>query len=168
MSRFNIDFKTDVQTHKLKKELFDLDSFRCSNKVYEDYLKKEAYNEQENSLSQTWVFVYKKQNVIGYVSIAMGDINKTASKKLMKFPHTNIPGVLLGQLATHIDYEGLGVGRFMVGWVYVEASRFAESIGCRLLYLNPDKGLNEWYTKMGFTLIQKKNKQDIMFRDLKS
>lgn len=42
------------------------------------------------------VFVHKNQNVIGYVSIAMGDLNKTHHKKLKHFPHTNVPGLLLG------------------------------------------------------------------------
>ena len=90
MSKINsIDFEK-VEIYKLEK-IFDIESFQCNNPIYEDYIKGEAYEDQANSIAQTWIFVYNNQNVIGYVSIAMGDLNKTQHEKLEQFPHTNVP-----------------------------------------------------------------------------
>jgi len=156
-----------VEVYRLAKNLFNITNFQCSNTDYGDYIKGEAYEDQAKSIAQTWVFVYNKY-VIGYVSIAMGDLNKTQHEKLRQFPHTNVPGLLLGRLATHKEFEGLGVGRKMVDWVFSEAIRYAKDIGCRILYLNPEKGLDTWYSqKMKFVHIKKKNGQDVMFYDLK-
>jgi len=161
----SIDFEK-VEIYKLKK-IFDIESFQCSNLIYEDYIKSEAYEDQASSIAQTWIFVYNNQNVIGYVSIAMGDLNKTQHEKLEQFPHTNVPGLLLGRLATHKDFEGLGIGRKMVDWVFSEAIKYSKDVGCRILYLNPEKGIETWYSeKMQFAHIKKKNNQDVMFYDL--
>ncbi|MHB8602097.1 MAG: GNAT family N-acetyltransferase [Nitrosotalea sp.] len=161
----SIDFDTEVEVYRLEKGLFDINNFKCSNSVYEEYIKKEAHDDQKTSIAQTWLFVYKNQNVIGYVSIAMGDLNKTQHEKLKGFPHTNVPGLLLGRIATHKDYENLKVGRKMVDWVFSEAIRYTADIGCRILYLNPEQGVEGWYTKMGFAQIKKRN-SNIMFFDL--
>lgn len=162
----SIDFDSEVEIHKLEKGLFDVGDFQCSHNDYENYIKGEAYEDQANSIAQTWLFVYNNQNVIGYVSIAMGDLNKTEHEKLRHFPHTNVPGVLLGRLATHKDFEGLKVGQKMVDWVFYESIRYAKDIGCRVLYLNPEDGVETWYLKMKFAYIKKKKNQDIMFYDL--
>ena len=162
-----INFDTDVEIYKLEKNLFDVDNFQCSNIDYENYIKGEAYEDQTNSIAQTWLFVYKNQNIIGYVSIAMGDLNKTQHEKLEQFPHTNVPGLLLGRLATHKEFECLEVGQKMVDWVFSEAIRYANDIGCRILYLDPEEGVDTWYSeKMKFAQIKKKNNHNIMFYDL--
>ena len=97
----------------------------------------------------------------------MGDLNKTQHEKLNHFPHTNVPGILLGRLATHKKFEGLGIGQSMVDWVFSEAICYAKDIGCRILYLNPEQGVETWYSeKMKFVHITKRHKGDVMFYDL--
>ena len=163
----SVDFDSEIEIYKLKKELFDINNFECNNPEYENYIRDEAYKDQRNSIAQTWVFVYKNQNVVGYASIAMGDLNKTQHEKLNHFPHTNVPGILLGRLATHKKFEELGIGQNMVDWVFSEAIRYAKDIGCRILYLNPEQGVESWYSKkMKFAHIKNKRKDDVMFYDL--
>ena len=164
----SIDFENEIEIYKLEKNLFDIKKFECSSSPdYENYIKDDAYTDQENSIAQTWVFVYKNQHVVGYVSIAMGDLNKTQHEKLQQFPHTNVPGLLLGRLATHKDFQGLKIGQKMVDWVFSEAIRYANDIGCRILYLNPEEGVKAWYSeKMKFAHIKKQKNQDVMFYDL--
>lgn len=54
-----------------------------------------------------------------------------------------------------------------MNWVFSEAIHYAENIGCRVLYLNPEKDAETWYKeKMKFVHIKRKNNQDIMFYDL--
>ena len=104
--------------------------------------------------------------MIGYITIAMAYLSKREHGKLEPFPHSNVPGLLVGQIAVHRDFEGLGVGKAMIKWVIAEAKKYQNSVGCRLLILNPDNDVVGWYEKIGFVHIQHKTKQDVMFIDL--
>ena len=146
--------------------MFDVADFRCSNPNYENYLKDEAFKEQKASIAQARVFVLKKKNVVGYVSLAMGNVTKTKHTKLSTLPHTDVPGILLGRLATHVTYERMGVGTYMISWVFSEAKRQQVDVGCRIVYLNPEEQSANWYAKMGFRRIEHERKQDIMFYDM--
>jgi len=163
-----IDFEKNVDIFKLEKNLFDITDFKCSNPEYESYIKDDAYKDQTKFIAQTWVFVHKNENVIGYVSIAMGDLNKIQHKKLNHFPHTNVPGLLLGRIATRKEWEKHDVGQTMVEWVFSEAIRYSTDVGCRILYLNPEDGVDTWYSeKMKFVPIKNKHGKVVtMFHDL--
>ena len=97
----------------------------------------------------------------------MAQLHKNQHSKLGQFPHSNVPALLLGQIATHQDYEGLGVGQRMVQWVIYRGIQYSKDIGCRLVVLQPEKDVIKWYrNKLKFVHIQHKRKQDIMFYDL--
>ena len=131
-----------------------------------DYLKEEAFDDQAKKIGQTWLFVYKKKDVIGYVTIAMANLNKNKHGKLKSLSHNNVPGLLIGQIATHKDFEGLGVGRTMIEWAATHAKKYQNDVGCRVIIVNPDKDAVGWYEKIGFVHIRHKRKQDVMFVDL--
>lgn len=161
----SIDFDNEISVYRLAKNLFNVQDFKCKNTEYENYIKTDAFIDQTKSIAQTWVFVYKNQEIVGYVSLAMGHINKTQHKKLKDIPHTNVPGILLGRLATHQDFECLGIGHKMIDWVFSESIDYAKDVGCRILFLNPENGVEKWYTDMDFVQIKTK-KQNVMFYDL--
>ncbi len=54
-------------------------------------LEKGAFDDQANKIGQTWLFAYKKKDVIGYVTIAMAYMSKREHGKLEHFPHSNVP-----------------------------------------------------------------------------
>ncbi|MGI0062430.1 MAG: GNAT family N-acetyltransferase [Nitrosotalea sp.] len=162
-----IDFVNEVEVYRLRSGLFNLNKFCCGKKSFDDYIKKDAFKDQEEKLGQTWLFVYKNKEIIGYVTIAMGDLNKTHHDKLRKLPHTNIPGMLLGQIATHIDYQKLGVGKWMIDWVIAQSLQLSETLGCRILLLDAENDVVDWYVKkLHFVHISLKGK-NVMFYDLR-
>lgn len=163
----SIDFKNKVQVYRLQKNLFNINKFKCSKQDYADYIKKCAIIDQQNSIGQTWVFVYNQKEVIGYVTLAMAELHKNQHKKLHSFPHSYIPALLIGQLATHQDYEGLGIGKTMIQWVISQGIEYSKKLGCRLIILNPEKDVIEWYKeKLGFEHIPHSRAHDVMFYDL--
>jgi len=165
----SIDFEKKVQVYKLKKNIFNINKFKCRKHNYANYIKKDALIDQQRSIGQTWVFVYNQKEVIGYVTLAMAELHKTHHKKLRIFPHSYIPALLVGQLATHQDYESLGVGKTMMQWVVSQGIQYSKNIGCRLIILNPEKDVIEWYKeKLGFEHIPLRRSQDVMFYDLAS
>lgn len=48
--------------------------------------------------------------------------------------HTNVPALLIGEMARHVDYKGRGIGILIRDWVINKALEVSNSIGCRLFY----------------------------------
>jgi GNAT superfamily N-acetyltransferase len=85
-----------------------------------DYLRSTALEDDKNNIAKVWVFVIEKE-VIGYIDnepiiktcISTG-VGKLATRD-------NVPGILISEMAGHIDYAGRGLGRLMVAWVVSKA-----------------------------------------------
>ncbi len=48
---------------------------------------------------------------------------------------SNIPSLIIGRMARHIDYKGQGIGILMKDYALKKAIDLSEQIGCRLLSL---------------------------------
>jgi GNAT superfamily N-acetyltransferase len=64
--------------------------------------------------------------------------------------HDHIPGVLIGELARHIDYQGRGLGILMRNWIINHALKISKEIGCRLIILQAVEDKIDLYKKWGF------------------
>ncbi len=161
----SIDF-TNVDVEKLKPDTIGLDTFESTKEYFTKYLKKDSFKDQENMIGQTWVFLYDLQ-IIGFITLALADMNRKESKKYNSFPYGNIPALLIGRLGTHKDYVGCDVGMEMLYFALEEAKNISKDYGCRLLMLNPEEDVIKWYTDRNFTHIPHNGNQDICFIDIK-
>ena len=125
-------------------------TFQCEKQGYADFIQdsNEALKCQSDRLSMTYVF--KKDNtIIGYVTLAMGALQKKRlpkdRKKAKRFP--NVPSLLLGQLARDRRFKGEGVGGIMVDWVLRTANELSKKIGCRYVILDAELDKIEYYKK---------------------
>ena len=144
-----------------------LDRFDCSKSEFVEYLQVGALADQYERIGQTWLFIYE-QKIIGYIAIGMAHMKKDEHEKLNIDTYGNVPALLISHLATHKDYEGKGVGTHMVSWAISKAREFSESIGCRLVILNPENDVIEFYRKLGFTHVPHNSQEyDSMFFDIK-
>ena len=76
--------------------------------------------------------------------------------------------MLIGHLATHKDYERRGIGQYMIYWAINKATELSETIGCRVIMLNPEKDAQKFYEKLNFKYIPHMDeKYDSMFLDVK-
>lgn len=152
---------------KLTNTTTGLDTFDCSKKEFVEYLKVSALNDQLEQIGQTWLFVYEKK-IIGFVTIAMAHMKKDEHESLQIDTYGNIPALLIGHLATHKDHERNGIGRYMVSWAISKAVEYSESIGCRIVMLNPEKDVIKFYEKLGFIYVPHDDDEyDSMFIDIK-
>lgn len=166
MNSTDIEFNK-VGYRKLSNVTTGLNDFECSKNIFEEYLKVNALNDQDQHVGQTWLFVYEEK-IIGFVTIAMAHMKKDEHEDLQIDTFGNIPALLIGHLATHKNYERKGVGRHMVSWVISKAVELSETVGCRLVMLNPERDVKGFYDKMGFTYVPHSNeKLDSMFIDIK-
>ena len=167
----DIDF-TKVTLACLDKNTPGVDTFKNRKEPMVSHLQKDALADQEQKIGTTWVWVYDSHVVLGYVSLAMHSIdrkdiqNSQDRATVDKFPYSAIPSLLIGQLATHKDYEGNGMGTLMVSWVIDLAAYLSEKVGCRMVALHPEEDVISWYQKLKFKIINREDRQDIMYFDI--
>lgn len=144
---------TDFQVHTFSNR-HKISSFKCENADFERYLKKEAITDHNNNIGRVFLMIEKKtENVAGFVTLAMGNVPKQEtndSKPNTRYP--NIPGLLLGQLAAHQDYRGMG--SILLDFVIKHALDLTQKIGCRVVYVHSIKGKEWWYERKGFTRVE--------------
>lgn len=110
--------------------------------------------DHNNNIGRVFLMIEKKTgDICGFVSLAMGNVPKQEnnySKPITHYP--NIPGVLLGQLAAHKNYRGMG--SILLDFVIKHALDLTQKVGCRVVYVHSIKGKEEWYEKKGFIRVE--------------
>ena len=94
----------------------------------------------------------ERQNVIGYYALAAGAVSHElvpgSMKRNMPDP---IPVAVLGRLAVHADWAGLGIGRGLLKDAVQRTLQAAEQIGIRVLLCHAiDDSARAFYMKHGF------------------
>ena len=105
----------------------------------------------------------KNGKVVGFVTLAMGHLpkeNTNEAKPDSRYP--TIPGLLIGQLAAHKDYNGMGT--MLLDFVINHAIDLTKKVGCRIVYVHSVEGKDGWYEKNGF--IRVKGSERTFFMDL--
>ncbi|MGC2681464.1 MAG: hypothetical protein WA323_06310, partial [Candidatus Nitrosopolaris sp.] len=108
----------DVEIYSLPKALeesIDFSKFKCEKQYFADYLRSTASEEDKNNIAKAWIFVTHQREVIGYVTLIMSQLSRSAHLGLGKLtPHLSVPAILISEIARHIDYAGRGIGRLMI------------------------------------------------------
>ena len=162
-SDFRLEFRRLPDNYTLK-------DFCCGNKKYDEFITtSEAFEHQRDKLGVTYLFYeVGKDQCVGYVTLATGDLNKTMHEKLETItPHGNVPGLLLAQMACDKRYQKRHLGTALVRWAIGKAYSLSSDVGCRLIFLECEDNNVAFYTKNKFELIPpSKRKRNIMFIDL--
>ena len=167
----DIDFSKDVSVVMLDPTMSIDPEFECKNPSYTEYYRVTAFSDMKEGIGQTWLCMYKKKKVIGFVTIAMAHMRPERDKQLQGKGYGNIPALLIGHLATHKDYERKGVGTNLIAWAIREAVSHSKRIGCRVVMLNPedDPEVRDFYAKRGFTYVPQDDKErDAFYLDIQT
>lgn len=162
-----IDF-SKVKRARLTKTTPGITGFKNKEQSMIDFIQKEALADQENKIGVTWTWIYDDKILVGFISLAMFSIDRKEmpTEKRGKYPYSTIPSLLIGQLATHEEYECNGIGKSMIEFA-LSAYKSSQIIGCRTVALHPLENAIKWYQDhTPFKLIKRKDKHDIMYFDL--
>ena len=130
----------------------DLSAFDCGAAALNDYLRSCALTNHQNESARTYI-VTRGNRVVGYYSLAAGlvspeEVSERVKKGLARHP---IPVILLARLAVDRNEQGKGLGQALVKDAFLRASRAADIIGCRAVFVHAkDKAAKAFYAKFDF------------------
>jgi GNAT superfamily N-acetyltransferase len=159
----------DVKVYSLKEakdNYIDITYFHCEKDEFNDHFLTVLPTDDSNGLGKAFLFTYNEK-VIGYLVLAMSQLNRTWDKKFNRSIKTveYIPALLIGKMARHDDYKGRGIGIMMRDYALNKALKLSEQIGCRLLALSAVEDKIELYHDWGFSPIDIEYRH-IMFIDI--
>lgn len=118
----------------------------------EQFLKSEALSEQENGLNTTHLFIDKDNNkIVAYVSMCNDSIGlEFNEREELELRYTTIPAVKIARLAVATEYQGCGMGKYLIQFTAYLGERIREFSGLTFVTLDCYEHRVSFYEKLGF------------------
>ncbi|MCR5807742.1 MAG: GNAT family N-acetyltransferase [Oscillospiraceae bacterium] len=116
----------------------------------ENFLRNEAYEDQEKGLSRTYLFVYDSR-LIAYLSLCNDAIRlEFEERDNMNLPYTTIPAVKVARLAVSAAYQGKGLGKEALQFAVYVSQLIRDQSGVVFLTLDCYEHRVGYYEQFGF------------------
>lgn len=129
-------------------------AFDCGNEELNHWFQNIAMQHQKYGTSKTFVHPDEKDDtkVTGFFSMAMRSLvpKEVLPEDMQKKLPRNIPGYTLARLAVAQEYQGLGLGSYLLLEAMERAQRAAENVGGFALFVDAKEGAASFYEKYGF------------------
>lgn len=142
--------------------------FSCGDVSMDNWLQSRALKNQKLAATRTFVAIRKDtEAVIGYYGLSMSQIIRVdAPKSVQRNMPEMTPVVLLGRLAIHTEFQGKGLGRYLIRHVVTMALAAAETVAARMIVTHPiDEHARHFYQRVGFEALH--TQPDILAIDLR-
>ena len=146
----------------------DLAAFSCGDDSLDAWLRDRALRNQKLDATRTFVALEEgTRRIMGYYGLSMGEIVRSdAPKPAQRNMPASIPVILLGRLAISIEFQGQGLGRFLMRHALETSLRAAENVAARLMITVPiDEQARRFYLAVGFEPLA--GRDDALCIDLK-
>jgi len=130
----------------------DRAGFDSGDAGLDEWLRRYAGQNRQRDTSATWVIADTSSRVVGYASLSMAAVDRSAAPAaLAKQAPEMVPALLLGRLAVDRRGAGRGVGRALVAHVLATAVRLNESAACRAVVVTAlHAEARRWWEGLGF------------------
>ena len=148
---------------------FNLSDFDCGDADLNSFLKDDALDYQNGSLTVTYLCLYKNQ-IVAYFSLSSDAIRlDPEEKETMPEPKRRLgeyPSVKLGRLGVHKDFRKRGIGKFLIRVVIGKITGIIrKEIGCRFITVDAYDEAIDFYKKLDFVQnLAKKRKIGLSMR----
>lgn len=117
----------------------------------EDFLKNEAFDEQEKGLSRTYLFVDESEKLIAYLSLCNDAIRlEFEERDNMDLPYATIPAIKVARLAVNTKHQGRGIGKEALQFAIFISQTVREYSGVVFLTLDCYEHRVSYYENFGF------------------
>lgn len=130
----------------------DLAGFSCGKPSLDHWLRTRALSNQEKGFTAVMV-VHEEGRVVGFYGLAPSAVAPTMLPRSVRTgqPPDPVPCLLLGQLATDMDWAGRGIGAGLVKHALERCVAAARLIGGRALLVNAiDEEAAAFWRRRGF------------------
>lgn len=144
----------------------DLSQFTCGKPSLDNWLHKRALSNHKKGFTAVMV-VHDGGRVVGYYGLAPTAILPAAMPRSIRTgqPPDPIPCLLLGQLATDVNWGGQGIGTGLLKHALPRCTEAAALIGGRALVVNAvDEEAQAFWQRRGFA--PSKDDPMILFRSI--
>ncbi|MEZ5536525.1 MAG: GNAT family N-acetyltransferase [Thiolinea sp.] len=146
----------------------ETEDFTCGDESLDSWLQERALKNQTLDATRTFVAtIAGERSVIAYYGLSMSEIIRTeAPKAAQRNMPESIPVVLLGRLAIHQDWQGKGLGRYLVRHLIKTALVASQAVAARMIITKPiDEAARHFYLAVGFEPLR--GRPDVLAIDLK-
>lgn len=132
-------------------------SFKCRNERYTRFLKRDAHNAMAECTGCTHLVYYKDGSLVGYFTL-INDI--IVGEKIDQYDikpgyrYESYPALKIARLATHKDWEGQGIGKFMLVQSVAFAIKVNSISACRFITVDAINEKVGFYKRFGFVPIE--------------
>lgn len=144
----------------------DVSRFSCGKPALDHWLQTRALSNQEKGFTVVMV-VHDAGRVVGYYGLAPTAVVPTVLPRSIKTgqPPNPVPCLLLGQLATDVEWAGHGIGTGLLRHALIRCVQGARLIGGRALMVNAiDPEAAEFWRRRGF--LPSKDDPLMLFRSI--
>jgi GNAT superfamily N-acetyltransferase len=130
----------------------DREGFDSGEEVLDEWLRRYAGQNRRRDTAATWVITDAHDAVVGYASVAMTGIDRSAAPEpLAKGSPDPVPALLLGRLAVDRRYANLGIGTSLAGHVLATAVELNQKAACRAVVVTAlTRPARRWWERLGF------------------
>ncbi len=129
----------------------DLSQFCCGEPALDAWLRKRAFQNEENGASRTYVACIEKR-VVGYYALAAGAVaHAGAPGRVRRNMPDPIPVIVIGRLAVDQTARGQGLGPALLRDAVLRTVQAGEIAGIRAILVHAiSERAKRFYEKWGF------------------
>jgi GNAT superfamily N-acetyltransferase len=130
----------------------DREQFDSGEQLLDEWLRRYAGQNRRRDTAATWVIADANDVVVGYASVAMTGIDRSAAPEtLAKGAPDPVPALLLGRLAVDRRYANPGIGTSLAVHVLATAVELNQKAACRAVVVTAlTRQARRWWERLGF------------------
>lgn len=137
-----------------------LPSFDCAREAQNRFLYENAWPDQQEWLSATYLY-YSRGVLVAYATVAASALTLGPRERPRSIRYRSTGALKVLQFGVDRRFQGLGIGTEVLADMIAFARECSERIGCRYLTLDSQPDIEEWYAARGFQINKAEQKQRI-------